>query len=623
MSLLSELKRRNVLRVMAAYVAVSWLLIQVVETLFPVFGLSDATIRAVVIGLAIGFVPAIVAAWAFELTPDGVVRDSEVDRGSAAVKAGAKRLDRIVMVTLALAVGYFAIDKFIFDPARDEAEIVAAAEQATKLAISGAFLDEFDDRSVLVVPFLNLSSDPEQEFFADGISEELLNQLARIEELRVISRSTSWTFKGQDVNVADVHHELDVSHILEGSVRKSGNQVRVTAQLIDARTDTHLWSETYDESLEDIFAIQEEISVAVADRLHLEVFSSKSPHEGVDPRAYELYLRASFEAGNNAKLRADARRMLEEALTLEPDYLPALYNLAAAVELSEEYNVAERVQERRQFVTETVNRMIELAPDSAYVSNWQAYMAMQWNNDLIGAAPYLEKSMRFANRTDVHIWFSGAIDLLNEIGRHEEAVTVGQYWINRDPYCGNCLGKVVRSMSAAGRHAEAALIAESQLKWREVTEPMLWNIGVAFLIGGDAERALHYFDQIPETSPIIDRKFARAFALYSLGRIDEFESILEEFTSGSGASSEGIARLYAWSNRPDESFEWLERMVVEQGEESAMLIKTALYEPIKSDSRWEAFLEKYGAEDKDRFNVKFEPQYPPTLQRAVDALLGR
>jgi tetratricopeptide (TPR) repeat protein len=251
---------------------------------------------------------------------------------------------------------------------------------------------------------------------------------------------------------------------------------------------------------------------------------------------------------------------------------------------------------------------------------------MRWHNDLVAAAPHLEKSMRFANRTDVHTWFIGAMDLLEGIGRYEEAITVGQYWINRDPYCGYCLSRVVRAMSAAGRYKEAALILESQLESRPVTDGMLWNIGVAQLVGGEPEKALHYFDRIPDDSPEIDKTFARAFALYSLGRFEEFESILANFYSsyqGGETGAEGIARLYAWSNQRDQAFEWLEKMIADEGEEQAILVKTELYRPIKSDPRWQAFLEKYGAEDKGSLNVKFEPQYPPTLQRAVDALTGR
>ena len=616
--MLSELRQRNVHRVALAYLAGAWLLVQVVETLTPDF-LPPVIFRSTVIVLAIGFIPALILAWKFEWTREGIRLDTpdldETTRSSTVL------FDRIVTVVLVLSVAYFAIDKFIFDPVRDEAKIAAATNEATKRAISGAFLDEFRNRSILVVPFLNLSSDPEQEFFADGMSEEILNVLARIEPLRVISRSTSWTFKNKDVDIAAIHDELDVSHILEGSVRKSGDQVRITAQLIDARSDTHLWSETYDESLENVFDIQDRISVAVADQLHLEIFSSTSPHEGVDPRAYELYLRANLDPTIEDQSAFDSKvTLLREALEIEPEYLPALYDLAIAYELSDSIYTSR--EERRQAVREIIGRIIEISPDSIYAHNWQAYVAMRWHNDLFAAAPHIELGMRHANRTDVHIWFNGAIDLLNQLGRHSEALTVGQYWINRDPYCGGCFGRVVRHMTRLGRFDEAALIVDSQIENRRADSIMLWNIGVAFLSAGHAEKALHYFDQIDANNPHIDKEFARGFALYSLGRLDEFDAVLQrelEFAK-SEDTAESVARLYAWSNQPDKAFEWMEKMVEIRGPQDAPRVRSELYEPIKSDPRWQAFLKKYGAEDKPAPIVKFEPQYPPALQRAVDAV---
>ena len=474
------------------------------------------------------------------------------------------------------------------------------------------------------MPFLNLSNDAEQEFFADGISEEILNILARIEELRVISRSTSWTFKGQDIDIDAIHRDLDVSHLLEGSVRKAGDKVRVTAQLIDASTDTHLWSETYDRELDDVFAIQDDIAVAVADRLHFEILSSDSPHQGIDPRAYQLYMKGSIQRSrtNPEESLREKNRLLRDALAIEPDYLPAHYELAATHEfLNFELDVnSDAFAENRQAVRDIVDRMEELAPDSVFVSNWRAYMAMRWESDLIAAAPYLETSMRFANRTDIHIWFNGAIDLLMMLDRNAEAMIVAQYWVNRDPYCVNCLRKLVRAAIAAGRREEAALVLD-ELSSRSDDDYDYWSIGVAYLAAGRPEKALQHFDRIGVESPDIDRNFARALALHSLGRNQEFDAILQENLSAyPDESAEGIARLYAWSGQVDEAFFWLEKMVEEQGPESAMLVRTELYDPIKSDPRWMAFLKRYGAANENPANVQFDPQYPPTLQRAIDSL---
>ena len=289
MSLFSELKRRNVLRVAVAYLAVAWLLIQIVETLFPVFGLSDALIRLVVILLAIGFPLTLIFSWLYELTPEGLKLERDVDRSRSVAHHTGKKLDRAIIVVLALSLGYFALDKFVLDPARDAIREESVAQQAR----SEALVESYGDKSIAVLPFVNMSSDAEQEYFSDGISEELLNLLAKIPELRVISRSSSFSYKGKEVSIPIVAEQLNVAHILEGSVRKTGNRVRITAQLIEARSDTHLWSETYDRTLDDIFATQDEIAAEVVEQLKVTLLSNDAPKvRQTDPAAYALFLQA-------------------------------------------------------------------------------------------------------------------------------------------------------------------------------------------------------------------------------------------------------------------------------------------------------------------------------------------
>jgi nucleotide-binding universal stress UspA family protein len=210
MSFLDELKQRNVLRVALIYLAGSWLLIQVLETLFPIFGLEETSIQVVVIILAIGFIPALILSWVFELTPEGIKRDKDVDREAPARISAGKNLDRIIIVILVLALSYLAVDKFVLDPVRD-AEII---ETATEHARTEALFESYGDKSIVVLPFINMSADPEQDYFADGISEELLNLLARIRELRVISRTSAFSFKGKDVDIATIAESLDADHEL-------------------------------------------------------------------------------------------------------------------------------------------------------------------------------------------------------------------------------------------------------------------------------------------------------------------------------------------------------------------------------------------------------------------------
>jgi adenylate cyclase len=228
LSLYNELKRRNVLRVGAAYIVTAWLVIQIVETIFPAFGFSDSAVRFVVIVFTIGLVPALILSWAFEITPEGLKKETDVDRTSSITRSTGKQLDRIIMVVLALALGYFAFDKFVLDPARDADELATATQEAHQEGRSEALVESYGDKSIAVLPFVNMSSDPEQEYFSDGISEELLNVLSKVPELRVISRSSSFSYKDKDLDIPTIAAQLSVAYILEGSVRKAGNQVRIT-----------------------------------------------------------------------------------------------------------------------------------------------------------------------------------------------------------------------------------------------------------------------------------------------------------------------------------------------------------------------------------------------------------
>ncbi len=324
MSLLAELRRRNVLRVAAAYIAVSWLLIQVVETLFPVFGLSDAAIRAVVIVLAIGFVPAVIVAWAFELTPEGFVRDSEVDRDSAVTQARTKRLDRVVMVALALAVGYFAFDKFMLDPARDEAIAVAAREQGRTEAAQAS--RDAGPPVLAVLPFSAVTDNDDSLFFAAGVHDDLLTKLAQLPSMLVISRTSVLEYKGTQLNMREIGEALGADAILEGGVQSAGDRIRINAQLIDARTDEHLWAETYDRELtaESIFDVQDDIARSIADALHVTL--GAPAQESLIPTSNMAAYRAFHEAMiirdevHGGRTTDEYRDLLRKAIDLDPGF---------------------------------------------------------------------------------------------------------------------------------------------------------------------------------------------------------------------------------------------------------------------------------------------------------------
>jgi TolB-like protein len=373
MTLFAELKRRNVIRVAAAYVAVSWLLIQVAETLFPVFGLSDAAVRAVVIVLAIGFVPAVVIAWVFELTPDGLVRDAEVDRDSAVIRAATKRLDRIFMVALALAVGYFAFDKFMLDPARDAQLAEAAREEGRAEAAQQK--RESGPPVIAVLPFAAITSTEDSEFFAAGVHDDLLTKLAQLPSMLVISRTSVQEYKGVQRNIREIGEALGADVILEGGVQSAGERIRINAQLIDAETDEHLWAETYDRELTagNIFDVQDDIAHAIADALQSTfTAAARRPIPTSNMAAYRAYHEAVNvrEASHGGTTSDEYRQLLSKAIELDPAFTRPLAELIGSYSLSVWF---EKDPETMATIDKLMARMQAQAPDSVDALMAQTY----------------------------------------------------------------------------------------------------------------------------------------------------------------------------------------------------------------------------------------------------------
>ena len=257
MTLFAELQRRNVIRMAGLYLVGAWLILQVAGTVLPWFSVPPSILRGLVVVLVIGFAPALVFAWVFELTPDGIRRDADVPIDNSIAPQTARRMDRLIIVVLLLALGYFGVDKFLLAPRREAAR---AHEAAAPTPAAGR-------QSIAVLPFVNMSADPENEFFSDGLSEEILNSLARIDGMQVVGRTSSFQFKGRNEDLRAIGLKLGVATILEGSVRRGGDRARITAQLVRTSDGIHLWSETYDRTLKDSLAVQLDIAEKVADVL--------------------------------------------------------------------------------------------------------------------------------------------------------------------------------------------------------------------------------------------------------------------------------------------------------------------------------------------------------------------
>ena len=323
-SFFAELKRRNVYKVAVAYAVVGWLLVQVATQVFPFFEIPNWAVRLIVLAIVIGFPVALVIAWAFELTPEGLKRTEDVDLGPQARKKSHAWI-YVVLVAAVLSIGLFLLGRY------------TASNSAAPRPREAANSSSIPQKSIAVLPFENLSDDKNAAYFADGIQDEILTKLASIADLKVISRTSTAKYKSKPEDLKTVSQQLGVATVLEGSVQKAADKVRVIVQLIDARADTHLWAKTYDRDLADVFAIQSEVAQEIADSLKAKL----SPAEAntvasaptKDTEAYDLFLKGEFEhrvANSNFRPEAfdQATRWYKEAIARDPNFALAMAQLA-------------------------------------------------------------------------------------------------------------------------------------------------------------------------------------------------------------------------------------------------------------------------------------------------------
>ena len=330
MSFFKELKRRNVFRVGIAYTVAAWLLLQVTDIVFPRIGLPDTAVTLVIALLGVGFVPALIFAWAFEMTPEGIKREKEVDRTQSITPQTGRKLDRMIISIMAVVIVFLLLDRFVLTNDGEQSTTITEPQVA---GVDTADEPETDDGpSVAVLPFVNMSGDADNEYFSDGLTETLLHMLAQLPELRVAARTSSFAFKGKDAGIKEISSALNVAHILEGSVQKAGNRVRVTAQLIRAGDGFHVWSQNYDRTLEDIFAIQDEIAQDVAGVLDATLLDGGTEIAHIETSnlgAYDTYLRGMEQQaiGSYSSL-SSAESLLKQALASDPGFIDAKLSLA-------------------------------------------------------------------------------------------------------------------------------------------------------------------------------------------------------------------------------------------------------------------------------------------------------
>ncbi|MEO0425043.1 MAG: tetratricopeptide repeat protein [Pseudomonadota bacterium] len=606
MSLFGELKRRHVLRAGAAYAVTSWLLIQVAETIFPLFGFDDAAARLVVIVLAIGFIPAMVFAWAFEITPSGIRRESEVDDSQTHAPYAGRTLDRIVMVVLALVLGYFAFDKFVLEPARDEATQARLTERFEKARQQGqtdALLESYGGKSIAVLPFLNMSGDAGDEYFSDGISEELLNLLAKVPELRVISRTSAFAYKGKSINLSQVAQELRVAHILEGSVRRAGSRVRITAQLIDARADTNLWSETYDRELTDIFTIQDEISAMVVSKLKLALLGDAPKARETDTDAYVMCLQANYLNGQGRPdSLARANDLYTQALAIDPTYIDALDGLASNYVNQVLYGVTS-ADEGLGLAREAVRQVLAIDPDNAKAHARLGRIASASGNDeLAEAAQHYQRAMALAP-TDLGV-LANAGTVLAYLGRVDEAIVLEEYVNALDPVDPRSYWTLGTYYRYAGRLDDAISAYRSVLRLSPDFVGAHYMLGEVLLLNGNPEGALAEF--LLEEGDEQYQVKGQALALHALGRKADFDTkMIELIKRWGGEWPSEVAQVYAYIGDADAAFGWLDKAIAQNEVGLNEQFLNPLYASLHDDPRWGDFQGRVGSSSAQRDAIAF------------------
>ncbi len=588
-NLLTELKRRNVFRVAIVYIVVGWLTLQVAETALPAFGVPDWVLRAVVILLALGFPMALIFAWAFEMTPEGLKKEKDVDRSQSITTRTGRKLDFMIIGALVIGVGFLLFDKFTLTGSEREVAQNYTPDQAVETPARAP------EKSIAVLPFVNMSGNIENEYFSDGLSEELLNVLARMPGLKVTGRTSSFQFKGENKDLRLIGEQLGVAHVLEGSVRQSGVKVRITAQLIDTETGFHLWSETFDRELNDIFAIQDEISASVAAALKVTLFGNTGEKvvgsRGTDNiEAYDLYLRGRYlrEHISSDNIQQSIA-VLHEAVALDPNYAAAWAQLSLSqtrwtgaftesLQFAQGYAVARRYAERA------------LALDDQLAEAHIALALSQWVYDfdpVASKATFLHALELEPNNIDALGWYGAQMSM---DGQRDLALETLEKAVELDPLSIPSIAGLASALTIAGRFDESMELQRHALDIDPGVARIHGSIAYNHLLQGNLADAVAEYEK-----ELVNwvRDFGRILVLGRTGEQDAWAEALDEFIREYGKKDAyQIAEIYADAGDSDAAFEWLES-ALDVRDPGLVWIKTdALLASLHDDPRWQEFLDK-------------------------------
>jgi len=553
----AELKRRNVIRMAGLYLVGAWLTVQVAGTLLPVFEAPAWVMKTLVGLLAMGFVPALVFAWVFELTPQGIKRDAEVRPEESIAPQTARRMDRTIIAVLAIALVFFAFDRIVLAPRRDAALVVATKESAK---VAAETKPAVDGKSIAVLPFESLSDDKSNAYFAVGIQDEILTRLAKIGALKVISRTSTAHYASTPENLPEIARQLGVANILEGSVQKAGEAVHINVQLIRAATDEHLWAESYNRKLDDVFAVEGEVAQTIAEMLRAKLSGAEVAQISAKPTsnaaAYDAYLRGlDFERRTfGAEQLKAASKFFAQATQLDPEFAAAWAH-GSDVDGLLYIQAFDHTDARLEAARHGAEMAMRLAPDS--FEAWLAKGSFLYNiRDLDGAsAAYAEAAQLQPNNPEI---FCAQSYLERRRGHYERAVELMQRSLDRDPQNITNLTGVGETLDAIGQHVAARVWYDRALTFRPGEPAVLIFKASSWLAEGNLDAAGQLLE--PLTLQLGDAPALNIQVSYLLYR-RRFGEVIKALTAAMTASN---FELDGWTGSYYPTLGWAQRWAGEE-----------------------------------------------------------
>ena len=554
----------------AVYLAGAWLVLQVADLTLEAYELPSGSMRALIALLALGFPAALALSWIYRWTPDGVIRESAGD--SAGSPPVGRRTVLTVIVLAGLATGVFFVGR-----ATNAPEISAAQAPAGSIA---------------VIPFANTSAGEETDYFSDGLSTELLNLLADVPELRVTGRTSSFFYKGRKLDPRTIGQELNVANILEGEVRKAGNQLRITVSLVDTQTGYQVWSDTYNRELADIFDLQNEIAARTVDGLRGVILEEPPRATPADPAAFDLYLNGSyFYSLRGPENLRKAEEHLLRSIEIDPGFAPAWTTLASAyinMTLTDTLSFEQGADKARG----SVEQALQIDPDFAFANSARAWHAMYFERDYALAGAFFNRALELAPGSSTII--SNVAVYASVIGQPQVAVDLSREAIARDPISPVSWSNLSGQFNRAGRYSEAIGAAQKALELRPGMLGARVNLCEAYLLSEQPDRALACAESIENRFHELK---TRAFAYHALGRDEDALAALSAIADQSGDQSAfEIARIQAWRGDADSAFAWLER-AIEEEQNILGLRSEPMFNSIRTDNRWDPLLHRVGLAD--------------------------